>query len=760
MTNDIFTVVGFNLNQDTHTFSCDGTPVWNVDECLIINANTTIYDEIVLSCRLRYLNSGSGFFWKPVVVTGDSSGTMVDWSGDALPWTNCYNNGAFDCFYPNKVLEAQGLNPEANWFNVLISLNKSTQQWSLYYTLDDGSVLLDRSGISTSSTRNAERRWLIGPYQGDPYNHGAYDLELDLNSVKLTLDGDIYYLKERIKNMADVKVKTHLNLTGNELQNAVFQNLSSAPESPKAGQMYFNTTSGTLFVYTGSEWADALSQGKLYTFQNGLEELTGADAGKVQIKLATGANAGNVVFTADANGLAGSVDLSGKVDANAAITGATKTKITYDSKGLVTAGADLEASDIPAITLDKISDVTATAAELNVLDGITASTAELNILDGVTADASELNVLDGITASTAELNILDGVTVTASDINSIPDKIELTDLGIASASANYLTYNNANGEFGANVDTTVTADSTNLVTSGAVAAAIGTAVVGGVVYQGTWDITGASDYSGITLPVKKGYLYYVVGTGPVTIGGIEWNAGDYLLVNDDVAAGGSLVGKVEKIDNTESADIVRTAATQTLTNKTIDADDNTITDLATGNFKSGVIVTEVGATGSDTAIPTEQAVREAITSAATGMVTVDGTQTLTNKTIDADDNTITDLELDNFKSGVIVDSTTGIAATSSASDDKAVTEKAVAAALDAKTGKIVANNGALTPSGGVVTWTITNTLGTADVMVTVKEVSTNEEVIANVVTTASTVTITMNASANVAADTFRAIIVG
>lgn len=58
-------------------------------------------------------------------------------------------------------------------------------------------------------------------------------------------------------------------------------------------------------------------------------------------------------------------------------------------------------------------------AELNVLDGITASTAELNILDGVTATAAELNVLDGITSSTAELNILDGVTVTASDLNTV-----------------------------------------------------------------------------------------------------------------------------------------------------------------------------------------------------------------------------------------------------------------------------------------------------------------------------------------------------
>ena len=38
------------------------------------------------------------------------------------------------------------------------------------------------------------------------------------------------------------------------------------------------------------------------------------------------------------------------VASNTAITGATKCKITYDSKGLVTAGADLSASDIPDIS--------------------------------------------------------------------------------------------------------------------------------------------------------------------------------------------------------------------------------------------------------------------------------------------------------------------------------------------------------------------------------------------------------------------------
>ena len=54
--------------------------------------------------------------------------------------------------------------------------------------------------------------------------------------------------------------------------------------------------------------------------------------------------------------------------------------------------------------------VTATAAEINIMDGVTATTSELNIMDGVTATTTELNIMDGVTATTAELNHVDGVT--------------------------------------------------------------------------------------------------------------------------------------------------------------------------------------------------------------------------------------------------------------------------------------------------------------------------------------------------------------
>jgi len=150
------------------------------------------------------------------------------------------------------------------------------------------------------------------------------------------------------------------------------------------------------------------------------------------------------------------------------------------------------------------TEVTSTAAELNVLDGITSTTAELNILDGVTSTSSELNLvdgstagtvvnskaviygasgevnattlqvggvaitatpaelntLDGITATTAELNILDGVTSTTAELNILDgvtaDATEINTLdGITATTAEL---NIMDGDTAATATTLVDAD--------------------------------------------------------------------------------------------------------------------------------------------------------------------------------------------------------------------------------------------------------------------------------------------------------------
>ena len=85
-----------------------------------------------------------------------------------------------------------------------------------------------------------------------------------------------------------------------------------------------------------------------------------------------------------------------------------------------------------AAELNILDGVTATASELNILDGVTSTTAELNILDGVTSTAAELNILDGVTSTAAELNVLDGITAVVGELNALDLGSTAIGTGIAS----------------------------------------------------------------------------------------------------------------------------------------------------------------------------------------------------------------------------------------------------------------------------------------------------------------------------------------
>ena len=82
-------------------------------------------------------------------------------------------------------------------------------------------------------------------------------------------------------------------------------------------------------------------------------------------------------------------DISGKLDKNAAITGATKTKITYDANGLVTAGADLAVADLPAdaivgagnVTVDRNANNAASNPNAYTISVASASTSAKGVIE-------------------------------------------------------------------------------------------------------------------------------------------------------------------------------------------------------------------------------------------------------------------------------------------------------------------------------------------------------------------------------------------
>jgi hypothetical protein len=171
------------------------------------------------------------------------------------------------------------------------------------------------------------------------------------------------------------------------------------------------------------------ASGATWTIDNGVVSndkiATGIDASK----LADG-SVSNTEFQY-LNGVTSAIQtqLDGKVDENAAITGATKTKITYDAKGLVTAGADLAATDLPSgIDAAKIANGTISNTEFQYLNGLTDNiktqfSGKQNIITGAatTIDTEDLTasralVSDGSgkvavsSVTSTELGYVSGVT--------------------------------------------------------------------------------------------------------------------------------------------------------------------------------------------------------------------------------------------------------------------------------------------------------------------------------------------------------------
>ena len=146
-------------------------------------------------------------------------------------------------------------------------------------------------------------------------------------------------------------------------------------------------------------------------------------------------------------------------------------------------------------------------------------------------------------------------------------------------------------------------------------------ITAGMVYKGTFDGSQTIAAQGITA-IQKGWFWKVTVAG--TTSGVSTpsntgvNIGDMVIAN--ITKGSGIVAAdFDGVDNTESSDLVKLAAVQTLTNKSIDADQNTITNIETMDFKSGVIDTDGALTAnSDLKLATQKATKTYVDGKTTG----------------------------------------------------------------------------------------------------------------------------------------------
>ena len=232
-----------------------------------------------------------------------------------------------------------------------------------------------------------------------------------------------------------------IDLTKNGLFNAALHPSGTAPSTPVEGQIWYDSTNDVLKVYNGTSWltlADTSSTGvSSVAGTPGEIEVSGTGSGPytgaVTVGLPNDVSISNNLTVGGALSVTGNLTVSGTTTTvnsetltvndniivlNNNITGTPTENAGIEiERGTLTNAsliwdeiadkweAGLAGSEVAIAleghthTVSNISDLTATAAELNILDGATLSVAELNVLDGITATTTELNYTDGVTSN-------------------------------------------------------------------------------------------------------------------------------------------------------------------------------------------------------------------------------------------------------------------------------------------------------------------------------------------------------------------------
>lgn len=551
---------------------------------------------------------------------------------------------------------------------------------------------------------------------------------------------------------------TGLDLNKNELLNARIQNLASAPSTPVAGQIYYNTGDNAIYLYDGSAWqqvaigadaaanTDELTEGSTnlyFTDERAQDAVATALTGGTQTNITvTYDDASNTFSFVAENGVAdsdtddlteGSTNLYFTESRARGSVSADETYITYNSStgvfSLDTANAatvayvDQEVSDvnntIGALTTDDIAEgtdlyYTDARARLAVASGddtlsynsstgvFTANTSTLALksyVDSqVQASSQGLDVKQSVRAATTANITLSGTQTIDGVALVAGDRVLVKDQSTGSENGIYVVVDG--GAWTRAED----ADSDAEVTAG-----LFTFVTEGTSYADTGWVVATND--DITVGTTAITFTQFSGAGVIS-------AGDGLVQNGTVF---DVVGTSDRITvNADSIDIATTYVGQSSI--------TTVGTITTGTWNATTIGVEYGGTG--------------VTTLASGeYVKGNGTGGLTTSA------TVPVADLD----GTIAISQGGTGATTAAG---------ARSNLGATT-KYAASNAEITPSSNIATWAVSHNLDTSDVVVSVRDLGDDSEVVVDVVhTDANTVTLTWTAASTVAANSYRVVVVG